>query len=113
MGFLDKFRKSKDTPGKSRPGERDEMENRGVKETIANAALSTLKAGEDYNDLAGLTVNFGYLYSIDGHGMEGMFKITTDKGTLYFAAQKDRVMRLDFTEELYNTFTESFLADRR
>ncbi|HBI85888.1 MAG TPA: hypothetical protein DDX71_06335 [Ruminococcus sp.] len=94
---------------KKQPEERNEIGNRELKENIGNAALGLLKEGEDYDNLAGLTLQFGYLFVIEGHGVEALFKIITDKATLYFAAQGNQLMRLDFNEALFQSTTAGFL----
>ncbi len=71
--------------------------------------MSTLIQGEHYDDLVYTTVEFGYLFDIDEHGFEALFKMITDKGTFYFAAQKKSLITLDFNEELFKMTTESFL----
>ncbi len=105
MGLFNKFSDSK----KHKAKERNEIGNKELKETLADAALSTLKQGEHYNNLAYTTVEFGYLFDIDEHGLEALFKITTDKGIFYFAAQKQSLITLNFNEALFKTTTDGFL----
>lgn len=105
MGIFDKISSRK----KNNTKERNEINNKGLKETLANTALSTLKPGEHYNDLTYTKVEFGYVFEIDEHGIEALFKIITDKETFYFAAQKDSLIILNFNEELFKTTTEGFL----
>ena len=50
------------------------------------------------------------MFQIEDHGLVALFKLTTDKGTAYFAAQKTSLMRLNFTEELFRSTTETFLS---
>jgi len=88
---------------------RDEIDNKELKENLADTALSTLKQNDDYNSLAGITVEFGYLFDIDEHGIEALFKIITDKETFYFAAQKSSIIRLNFNEALFEEITRKFL----
>ena len=109
MGLFDKSRKQKGTPGGTQAGKRNEINNKELKEALANAALSSLKQGEHYNDLSGLIVEFGYLFDIDEHGIEALFKVITDKDTFYFAAQKASVIRLNFDETSFNEFARDFL----
>ena len=92
-------------------GKRNEIElnNKALKESVANAALSVLKQDERYKYLSGVAVEFGYLFTIDGHGVEGLLKIITDTGTFYFAAQKTSILSLDLTEELFTAYSETFL----
>lgn len=89
--------------------ERNEINNKELKETLANAALQFLKQDEDYINLFGLKVEFGYLFDINEHGLEALFKVITDKETFYFAAQKKSVIRLDFNEDLFNITVDKFL----
>jgi len=90
--------------------EKNEINNKQMKEGLANTALQLLKQGTDYDSLANTMCEFGYLFMIDGHGIEALFKITTDKGVIYFAAQKDALMRLNLTEELFIGTTQKFLS---
>jgi hypothetical protein len=94
---------------KKKAEERNEINNKELKETLANAALSMLKQDEDYVGLANTKVEFGYLFDIDKHGVEALFKIITDKSTFYFAAQKTSVIQLDFNEALFCDTTNIFL----
>ena len=62
-----------------KPTEHNEMENKALKEHLASAALQMLAEGTDYENLAGTTCRFGYLFQIDGHGLEALFQLVTDK----------------------------------
>lgn len=90
--------------------QRNEINNKELKENLANTALQTLTEGEDYSRLDNTMCEFGYLFVFDGHGIEALYKITTDKATFYFAAQKDSIIRLNFNEELFQTTTDTFLS---
>jgi deoxyxylulose-5-phosphate synthase len=94
---------------KDTPKETNEINNKKLKETLANTAISTLVQGEQYQDLAYTTVTFGYLFMIDGHGVEALFKVITDMGTFYFAVQKQSLIILNFNEALFETTTAGFL----
>ena len=89
--------------------ERNGIDNKQLKENIANAALSFLEQGKDYDKLAYTTVEFGYLFDIENHGIEALFKIITDKTTVYFAVQGKKLMLLDFNEELFKNTVTKFL----
>lgn len=89
--------------------EKNEIDNKELKEMLADTALSIMAQGEDYEELAGTTVQFGYLFNIEKHGLEALFKIITDKTTAYFAAQGEKLIRLNFNEELFQTTTDTFL----
>lgn len=95
---------------KKQNGERNEINNKALKERLANAALQMLAEGEDYDQLAYTVCEFGYLFDIDGHGLEALFKIKTDKNTFYFAAQKNSLLKLDLNEELFKGTTDTFLS---
>ncbi len=101
------FLKKKKQEGK--PKERNEIENKELKENIANTALSILNKDIDYEDLAYTNVEFGYLFDIEGHGIEALFKIITDKTTAYFAVQGTKLLRLNFSEALFQTTVDGFL----
>ena len=72
-----------------------------AKEFLANTALAQLK-GEDINEFAYTKVEFGYVY-LRGDNYEALFKVMTDKKTIFFAAQQGKLMRLQdtFSEELF------------
>ena len=89
--------------------ESNEISNKELKENIANTALSLLEEGSDYIDLAYTTVQFGYLFDIEDHGLEALFKVVTDKTTAYFAVQGTSMMRLNFSKELFETTVAGFL----
>ncbi|MCQ2550560.1 MAG: hypothetical protein MJ134_11060 [Lachnospiraceae bacterium] len=95
------------------PKETNEIENRALKEKIANAAISQLHPGDDYESLAYTKVEFGYLYNIESHGIEALFKVITDKGTFYFAVQGPKMLSLALTEELYKAYVDGFFAARK
>ncbi len=103
MGLFGKKKK------RETPNERNAIDDRELKIKLADAALGLLVQGEDFGELANTKCEFGYLFDIEGHGIEALFKLTTDKTTAYFAAQGDRLMRLNFTEELFRSTTEGFL----
>lgn len=88
---------------------RNVIDDRELKMQLADTALGLLMQGEDYGELANTRCEFGYLYYIDDHGIESLFKLETDKTTAYFAAQGDKLMRLNFNEELFRSTIEGFL----
>ena len=90
-------------------GVRNVIDDRDLKMQIADMALGLLVEGEDYGELANTKVEFGYLYYFEDHGIESLFKLETDKTTAYFAAQGDKLMRLNFNEELFRSTIEGFL----
>jgi len=103
------FGKKKQASTPESPGKKNEIGNEELKESIANNALATLQQGVDYDDLSGLKLEFGYLFYIDGRGIEALLKLITDKGTSYFAVQKSSLMRISITEDIFALTTEQFL----
>ncbi len=95
---------------KKKLAETNEINNKSLKEGLANIALQTLIEGEDYAELANTICQFGYLFLVEERGVEALFKITTDKGTFYFATQKGKVMQLNINEELFKSITETTLS---
>ncbi len=94
---------------KKQPAESNEINNSELKIKLADTALDLLAEGEDFTELANTKCEFGYLFDIEGHGIEALFKLETDKTIAYFAAQGDKLMRLNFNEELFRTTVEGFL----
>ncbi len=94
------------------PAERNEINNSYMKESLGNSAISILVQGQDYEDLAFTTITFGYLFDIDEHGIEALFKVITDKTTTYFAAQGTNLMRLNFNEKSFQSTVDGFLSFR-
>ncbi len=92
-----------------KPKEHNEIANKELKEQIADAALEMLEEQIDYQDLINTKVVFGYLFDIEGHGIEALLKVITDKTTAYFAVQGESLLRLNFSEELFQGTTETFL----
>lgn len=88
---------------------RNVIGDRDLKTQLADMALGLLVEGEDYGELANTKVEFGYLFYFEDHGIESLFKFETDKTIAYFAAQGDKLMRLNFNEELFRSTTEGFL----
>ena len=88
---------------------KNEIENKELKEYLGDIALSGIQQGVEYNNLAGLTLEFGYLFDIDDRGIEALFKVITDIGTFYFVVQKNSLMKIDITEDMFVHTTEQFL----
>ena len=91
--------------------EKNEISNNSLKEYLADAALNILEKGTDYETVGNREVSFGYLYDIKGRGIESMFKVITDKATIYFAVQSSKLLRLNLTEDFYESMVESFLDE--
>ena len=93
----------------AKPKEVNAINNTQLKEGIANTALNILKKGEDYEELAYTKVEFGYLFEIEGYGIESLFKVITDKTTAYFAVQGKQLKLLNFSEELFRSTVDGFM----
>ena len=106
------FGKKKDKH-EANPSERNMIDNHDLKVNLANTALGLLVQGEDYEELVNTQVTFGYIFEIDGHGLEALYKITTDKTVAYFAAQGDKLMRLTINEDMFDSVVEGFLSAHR
>lgn len=104
-----KKKQPKDNSDGGKPSERNAIGDRDLRMNLADTALSLLVPGEDYEELANTKCEFGYVFVIEDHGLEALFKLETDKTTAYFAAQGDKLMRLNFNEELFRSTTETFL----
>lgn len=72
-------------------------------------ALGILQQDIDFEELAYTKVEFGYLFDIEGHGIEALFKIVTDRTIAYFAVQGTKMLKLDFSEELFQSTVDGFL----
>ena len=90
-------------------GESNEINNRELKETLANTALQMLQAGVHYKTLDHTVCEFGYLFLIENHGLEALMKLTTDVDTYYFAAQGSSMLQLSCNETMFQGVSETFL----
>ena len=108
MGLFGK--KKTELPTKKPKAEKNRINDTALREELANAAIATLTAGEDYTSPEGIQCEFGYIIDIEEHGLEALFKVTTDKGVFYFADQRGKILRLAFDEKLFRVTTDSFLA---
>lgn len=82
-----------------------------VKEFLANSALSQLKKEGDVIEFENSNVEFGYLYLRD-NDYESLFKVVTDKTTIYFAAQQGRLITLEdnFNEALFQSTIDRMIS---
>ncbi len=89
--------------------ERNAIGDWQLKENLAVSAMSMLREDVDYHDLTGTKCDFGYLYQIEGYGLEALFRVETDICTTYFAAQGDVLMQVEMPDEQFREATELFL----
>ncbi len=96
---------------KKKPRETNEKNNFALKEALAEEAIEKfLVMGRDYKSLLELRAEFGYIFIIEDHGYEALFKIISPRETFYFLAQGDRIAALDFDEKLFKSTTDAFLS---
>lgn len=76
-----------------------------AKELLADTALTQLEKGDDFEGLADIKVEFGYIY-LRGNSYESLFKVMTDKKSIYFAAQQGKLMRLQFSEAQFREIVQ-------
>ena len=88
----------------------NEINNQELKEILASNALGTLVQGEHYLKEESMSCVFGYIFLRKQKYIEALFKITTDVGTFYFAAQKDSLIQLDFDEKMYSQTVENVIS---
>lgn len=71
---------------------------------LADCAFNELmEPGEDYDEIESMTIAFGFLYLLEDL-TTALFRITTDKKTIYFSQQGDMMNRLpDEHAETYFT----------
>jgi len=102
MGLFNRNKKS---------GESNEINNFELKETLVEAALSMLESGTDYDDIDSVQSVFGYLFDIEDHGFEALFKLETDRDDFFFAAQGTSIMQLTIDDDTFKEITEKFLEE--
>ena len=104
MGLFNRNKKS---------GESNEINNFELKETLVEAALSMLESGTDYDDIDSVQSVFGYLFDIEDHGFEALFKLETDRDDFFFAAQGTSIMQLTIDDDTFKEITEKFLEEHK
>ncbi len=95
--------------GKKKKPAENLMNDKELKEHLADSALAVLiNSGELVpEEMAGISVEFGYLMMCEGHGLEGLFKIIKDDNVYYFAAQVDKLMLVNINEEQFLSTTQT------
>ncbi len=96
---------------KKKPRETNEKDNFALKEALAEEAIEKwLVKGRDYGSFSDLRAEFGYIFIIEDHGIEALFKISAPRGTFYFLAHGDMIAALDFDEQLFKSTVDAFLS---
>ncbi|MBQ9488714.1 MAG: hypothetical protein IJU80_02150 [Lachnospiraceae bacterium] len=74
--------------------------NRELKESLVNAAIGVLMQNNlmTQEDLKGLSVSLGYLFTTEENQVEGLFQICVSGKNHYFAAQKGKLMMVNINE---------------
>lgn len=89
--------------------EQDLINNKEEKEKFANMAINLLVSNNIISDYNGIGCEYGYLYLIDGHGYEGLFKIKKMDKIYYFAIQGTSIEMVNLDENLFELHKQSFL----
>ena len=87
--------------------------NRELKESLVNAAIGVLMQNNlmTQEDLKGLSVSLGYLFTTEENQVEGLFQMCVSGKNYYFAAQKGKLMMVNINEEMYQqtiTYMEGY-----
>lgn len=61
------------------------------------------------DDLTNIKAEFGYVFVMENHGLEALFKIIKDNSIYYFAAQQQELKMLSLDEDLYRAYVEQTL----
>lgn len=87
----------------------NKIEDLELQKSIANLAIAQLAEGKDYTKLGSIKCKFGYIFEFPERGLAALLKVTTDKGTFYFAVQGEDLIILDFDESLFTETVNKFL----
>ena len=72
-------------------------------------AINLLVSNNIISDYNGIGCEYGYLYLIEGHGYEGLFKIKKMDKIYYFAIQGTSIEMVNLDENLFELHKQSFL----
>lgn len=95
--------------GQYKPRETNAIADTALQEKISALAVQMLQPEKEYEDKAHISVEFGYLFDIEGHGIEALFKLITDRTIAYFAVQGTKLRRLALSEALFRSTVEGFM----
>lgn len=92
--------------------ESNQMYNGQLKETLVNTAIGVLLENQliGAEDFKGLKVEFGYIFFMEDEQLEALFKICYSEKSVYFAAQKGKLMMVTITEEMFEQ-TIAYMRD--
>ena len=89
--------------------EQNLINNNQEKEKFANMAINLLVSNNIISDYNGIGCEYGYLYLIEGHGYEGLFKIKKMDKIYYFAIQGTSIEMVNLDENGFSFHAETFL----
>ena len=89
--------------------EQNLINNNQEKEKFANMAINLLVSNNIISDYNGIGCEYGYLYLIEGHGYEGLFKIKKMDKIYYFKVQGTSIEMVNLDENLFELHKQSFL----
>ena len=89
--------------------EQNLINNKEEKDRFANMAINLLISNNIISDYNGISCEYGYLYLIEGHGYEGLFKIKKMDKIYYFAVQGTNIEMVNLDENGFSFHAETFL----
>lgn len=87
----------------------NQIYNTQLKEQLGNAAIATLIDDEiiDENEISGLGIRFGYIFTTDDNELEALYTVKCAGKTFYFSVRRDAIMIEDIDEDMFEkTVTE-------
>lgn len=85
------------------------INNNQETEKFANQALQILTTNNFISDYNNISCEYGYLYRIEGHGYEGLFKIKKLDQIFYFAVQGEQLQMIKLDEQQFEAYKQTFL----
>ena len=89
--------------------EKNLIDDKEQKEIVANFAIDFLTKNNIISDLNGISCEFGYIFYIENHGYECLFKISKETKVYYFAFQWSALQMLNMDEGTYQAYVSTFL----
>ena len=89
----------------------DAADNKKLKDYLMLDALSLIIPDFECENPPDLAYEFGYLFDIDGQGLEAFFKVIYENSEFYFTAQNESLKRIDMTDSEFRDRTDMFLTD--
>ena len=86
----------------------NQVYNRELKEYFVNTAIGVLMQNNliTNEELRGLSITMGYLFSTEERQIEGLFNISCAGKDFYFAAQKGKLMMVNINQEMFEQTIE-------